>query len=86
MQGWWVTHSTVIADLIRNPEGRGLGIQQDNTTYRIPLSLDGRGIKGEGENDALHGVSPLCGYCLKASMTATPAPPPCGLRIKPAMT
>ena len=27
----------------------GRGIQQYNTTDRIPLSLDGRGIKGEGD-------------------------------------
>ena len=28
-----------------NPQGG-----EDNTTDRIPLSLDGRGIKGEGDN------------------------------------
>ena len=28
--------------------------QQDNTNRPNPLSLDGRGIKGEGENDASH--------------------------------
>ena len=30
------------------------GQQQDNTNHHFPLSLDGRGIKGEGENDATH--------------------------------
>ena len=35
-------------------------------TAKIPLSLDGRGIKGEGENDA---DASFCGYCLEASMT-----------------
>ena len=37
-----------------DPQSRGArpGIQQDKTTAKIPLSLDGRGIKGEGDNDA----------------------------------
>ena len=30
------------------------GQQQDKTTDRIPLSLDGRGIKGEGETRQSH--------------------------------
>ena len=44
---------TVIADLIRNPEGRQTDAgEQYKTTDRIPLSLDGRGIKGEGDSKA----------------------------------
>ena len=39
----------VIADLIRNPEVRGRADNKTTSTDRIPLFLDGRGIKGEGE-------------------------------------
>ena len=47
---------TVIADLIRNPEvNGGATIRQPNR--QNPLSLDGRGIKGEGENKT---VPPPC--------------------------
>ena len=44
-------HRHVIADLIRNPEGQGrvTRAKQAKPTFRFPLSLDGRGIKGEGE-------------------------------------
>ena len=41
-------------------------VNKPTTTDRIPLSLDGRGIKGEGEDDA---SASFYGYCLKASMT-----------------
>ena len=53
-EGEKLCHSIVpvIADLIRNPEGWRPGIQQAKPTTIIPLSLDGRGIKGEGENNA----------------------------------
>ena len=54
----------LVADLIRNPEGKGMVVvilalrqypQRGATTrhpnHQSPLSLDGRGIKGEGEQD-----------------------------------
>ena len=40
------TDRPVILDLIQNPQG-GVAIQ----TNHVPLSLDGRGIKGEGEHN-----------------------------------
>ena len=69
----------VILALRQYPQGG-----EDNDAQPYPLSLDGRGIKGEGENDApasfqsfkspiiliLKTSTPPCGYCLKASMTA----------------
>ena len=38
------TRRSVIADLIRNPEGQGSGGNKTTPTI-YPLSLDGRGIK-----------------------------------------
>ena len=34
------------------------GAYNKTTPTALPLSLDGRGIKGEGENDALHRPNP----------------------------
>ena len=49
----------VIADLIRNPEGWCVtrGNNKPKPTI-FPLSLDGRGIKGEGESKTTHPYTP----------------------------
>ena len=58
-------HRHVIADLIRNPEGKGVTWGNNKTTPTIfPLSLDGRGIKGEGEKDKST-ITPIHAYVRK---------------------
>ena len=49
----------VIGDSPLDPEEQGDAGEQDNTNRQNPLSLDGRGIKGEGENDAPHYPNPV---------------------------
>ena len=56
---------TVILALRQYPQGgRVTRVNKSKPTDRIPLSLDVRGIKGEGDSKTVPS------YCLEASMTA----------------